>query len=59
PVAFASGDPVDDEGALGAVAAELGPVARPERLIRLAALPLLPSGKPDRRAFAALAVHPG
>jgi len=55
PVAFASGDPVDDAGALAVVAAALGPIARPERLIRLASLPLLPSGKPDRRALAALA----
>jgi len=55
PVAVAAGEPVDDDAALAAVAAALGPVARPDRLIRLARLPLLPSGKPDRRALAALA----
>ena len=37
------------------VAAEVGPVARPARIIPVAALPLLASGKPDRRAIAALA----
>ena len=55
PVAVAAGAPVDDDAALGAVASALGPVARPARLIRVATLPLLPSGKPDRRALAALA----
>lgn len=56
PVAVAAGAPVDDESALAAVAAQLGPVARPDAVIRVAALPLLPSGKPDRRALAALAL---
>jgi len=55
PVAVAAGEPVDDGAALAAVAAALGPVARPERVIRLSRLPLLPSGKPDRRALAELA----
>lgn len=37
------------------VAAEVGPAARPATLIPLDELPLLASGKPDRRAIAALA----
>lgn len=55
PVAFAVGTAVDDAAALAAVASALGPVARPDRLIRLPELPMLPSGKPDRLALAALA----
>ena len=58
PVAFAAGVPADDDAALAAVAARLGAVARPDRLIRVASLPLLPSGKPDRRALAARATEP-
>ena len=57
PVAYAAGAPVDDGAALEAIAAALGPVARPDRLIRLPALPLLASGKPDRAALAARAGH--
>ncbi len=52
PVAVAAGEPVDDDAALTAVAAALGPVARPDRVIRVSSLPLLPSGKPDRAAIA-------
>ncbi|ANP71219.1 O-succinylbenzoate-CoA ligase [Cryobacterium arcticum] len=37
----------------GAVAAALGPAARPARLVTVPALPLLASGKPDRRALQA------
>ena len=37
------------------VAAEVGPAARPSRILLVAALPQLASGKPDRRAIAALA----
>lgn len=55
PVAFAAGAAVDDGAALDAVAARLGAAGRPDRLIRVATLPLLSSGKPDRRALAALA----
>lgn len=55
PVAIAAGAPVDDDAALAAVADALGAAGRPERIIRVATLPLLPSGKPDRRALAALA----
>ncbi|VXB27862.1 putative 2-succinylbenzoate--CoA ligase [Microbacterium sp. 8M] len=36
-------------------AGEVGAVARPARILMLAELPVLPSGKPDRRAIAALA----
>lgn len=35
-----------------AVGAALGPEARPDRVLTLGALPLLPSGKPDRLALA-------
>ncbi len=56
PVAIVPGGAVDDAAALDAVARMLGPVGRPERLVRVAELPLLPSGKPDRRALLALAV---
>ena len=55
PVAIAAGPAVDDEAAVAAVTARLGVVARPERVIRVAALPVLPSGKPDRVALARLA----
>ncbi|GAA1699982.1 o-succinylbenzoate--CoA ligase [Microbacterium sediminicola] len=40
--------------ARAAVAAELGPPARPRGIRALDTIPLLPSGKPDRRALAAL-----
>jgi len=40
------------------VGAELGPAARPARLVPVDALPVLSSGKPDRRGIAAL-VRPG
>jgi O-succinylbenzoic acid--CoA ligase len=33
-----------------------GAAARPARVIELPAMPLLPSGKPDRRAIAARAI---
>ncbi|MBS1699434.1 MAG: AMP-binding protein [Actinobacteria bacterium] len=38
------------------VAAEVGPAARPARIVPVGTLPELPSGKPDRRAIAAIAV---
>lgn len=51
PVAFtASG--VDPAAATEAVGLALGVAARPARVIRLDALPLLASGKPDRQALA-------
>lgn len=37
-----------------AVGAQLAPEARPDRIVTVDALPLLPSGKPDRLAIAAL-----
>ena len=40
------------------VAAELGAAAAPARVLRVDALPLLPSGKPDRRALREAAQHP-
>ena len=39
-----------------AVESVLGPAARPARVLRLAELPLLPGGKPDRLALRALVV---
>ena len=42
-----------------AVAAAEGAAARPHRVVLLAELPLLASGKPDRRAIAALAAAAG
>lgn len=41
--------------ARGRVAADVGAVARPARIVPVGALPMLASGKPDRRAIAALA----
>lgn len=57
PVAFtaAADDPAHAVAAVGAL---LGPPARPARVIRIDRLPLLPSGKPDRRALAGLAAAP-
>lgn len=42
------------EAVRDAVGASLGRAARPSAIRRLEAMPLLPSGKPDRRAIAAL-----
>lgn len=39
---------------LRAAASVLGRAARPARVLRVSSIPLLPSGKPDRRALAAL-----
>jgi O-succinylbenzoic acid--CoA ligase len=49
----------DDDLAPGvaAVEQELGAPARPARVIRVAAVPLLPTGKPDRIAVTALAAR--
>jgi O-succinylbenzoic acid--CoA ligase len=55
PVVVAAGAAVDDPAVLAAVEARLGSVAKPDGVVRVAALPLLPSGKPDRRAAATLA----
>ena len=53
PVAFTAAgiDAEEEAAAIAAVGAELGPAARPARIVRLDALPALPSGKPDRRAL--------
>lgn len=59
PVAVAAGAEVDDAAALAAVAAVLGPVGRPDRVVRVDALPVLPTGKLDRREIARLAGAPG
>lgn len=53
-VVFAAGDRSEAEllaDARDAVAAEIGKPARPARLVLLDALPMLPSGKPDREAL--------
>jgi O-succinylbenzoic acid--CoA ligase len=54
PVAFTAGH-ADARAAIAAVGTALGPAARPARIVHLDALPVLPSGKPDRRALAELA----
>ncbi|CAN5236842.1 o-succinylbenzoate--CoA ligase [soil metagenome] len=54
PVVFTVFDG-DVSAGVAAVASQLGVAARPARVIHLDALPLLPSGKVDRRALAALA----
>jgi o-succinylbenzoate---CoA ligase len=53
PVAFTAAalDAESVAAATAAVGAELGPAARPARIVRLDAVPLLPSGKPDRRVL--------
>ena len=51
-VTASADDPAD---AIAAVGRELGRAARPARVIRVDALPLLASGKPDRAALARLA----
>ena len=59
-VALRGASPRDSAAALLAaarerVAAEVGAVARPARIVPVDVLPMLSSGKPDRRAIAALA----
>ncbi len=46
--------PADLAGLRARVARELGVAARPARIVELAALPMLASGKPDRRAIGTL-----
>lgn len=58
-VVVLTGSPSPDDTALlervrAAVAAEIGAPARPSRLVRVAELPHLPGGKPDRRAIRSL-----
>ena len=45
---------VDEDAIRGAVADALGPEARPIAFCVVPAIPMLPSGKPDRAAAAAL-----
>lgn len=59
PVVVAAGPEADDAAAIASVAERLGPVARPERVVRVDALPRLASGKPDRRALALIADQGG
>ncbi len=53
PLSATTPDPLD--AARMATAAALGPAARPARLVYVAAIPLLASGKPDRKRLARLA----
>ncbi len=53
PVAVIPGD-ADPAAAVSAIEAALGPAARP-RVRRVSVIPLLPTGKPDRRALTGLA----
>lgn len=55
PVAVAAGAEVDDAAAITAVADVLGVVGRPQRVVRVGSLPLLPNGKIDRREVERLA----
>jgi O-succinylbenzoic acid--CoA ligase len=57
PVAFTAAD-VDVDAAIAAVGAALGAAARPSRIERVDAIPLLPSGKPDRQALSRRAAEP-
>jgi O-succinylbenzoic acid--CoA ligase len=54
PVVFTAGTG-DDDAAIAVVGERLGAAARPHRIIHLDAMPLLPSGKPDRVALTARA----
>lgn len=55
PVAVTASTTFDLDAATAAVATELGPPARPARVLTVQALPLLASGKVDRLAVRALA----
>jgi O-succinylbenzoic acid--CoA ligase len=54
PVVVVAGEHGVEADLTASVAAMLGRAARPARIVRVAELPLLASGKPDRRALAAL-----
>ncbi|TFD72104.1 o-succinylbenzoate--CoA ligase [Cryobacterium gelidum] len=54
PVVVVAGEHGVEADLLASVAAMLGRAARPARIVRVAELPVLASGKPDRRALAAL-----
>ncbi|MET1043913.1 MAG: AMP-binding protein [Microbacteriaceae bacterium] len=49
--------PVDLDLVRAAVAASAGPAARPDRVLLVERMPLLPSGKPDRRLLAQVAAQ--
>lgn len=53
-VVRAVGDPVDLDRVRTAVGTVLGAPARPARVVTVAGIPLLPSGKPDRQALESL-----
>ncbi|MEO7722242.1 MAG: AMP-binding protein [Pseudolysinimonas sp.] len=57
PVAVTAATDFDPDAATAAVATELGPPARPARVLTVRALPVLPSGKVDRLAVRQLALH--
>ncbi|WP_369851451.1 AMP-binding protein [Cryobacterium sp. Y82] len=56
PVVVVGGDTADFSAVTAAVVAVLGRAARPARVVRVEAIPLLASGKPDRRALAGTAL---
>ncbi|WP_241987590.1 AMP-binding protein [Cryobacterium sp. TMT1-66-1] len=53
PVVVVAGEAADDAGVAASVVAALGRAARPARIVRVAEIPMLTSGKPDRRALTA------
>ncbi|MDJ0377606.1 AMP-binding protein [Cryobacterium sp. PH31-L1] len=53
PVVVVAGEAADDAGVAASVVAALGRAARPARTVWVAEIPLLASGKPDRRALTA------
>ncbi len=55
----AAREPDAEASVRAAVAAELGAPARPRAVVPIAEIPLLDTGKPDRRALAALAADDG
>jgi O-succinylbenzoic acid--CoA ligase len=57
PIAVTASTDFDADVATAAVAAELGPPARPARVLTVGALPLLSSGKVDRLAVRDLALR--
>nr|WP_241989307.1 AMP-binding protein [Cryobacterium serini] len=56
PVVVVGGGTADFSAVAAAVVAVLGRAARPARVVRVEAIPLLASGKPDRRALAGTAL---
>ncbi len=54
-IAYLTGTPAPDDALRAAVRAELGAAAVPRAFVRLAQIPLLASGKPDRQALLAAA----